>query len=159
MFRFVRLSLSRSHPLRRYLCRSSSTLRTIQLMPRPCLVLFAARFFPPAFTGRSLLPRLARPPRSYCHSIASASLFSTLSRRHISTDAPSPSFLVVCRFILSPFLPPFTPTPFPRPYPAVILPSPGVSPGGSREPCTREKEWRKTTVTLEMESLATSIHG
>lgn len=85
------------------------------------------------------------PTRSYRHFIASASLFSTLSPRHISAfAAASPSVLVVCVAAFSPLSASLR-------FSTVIPPS---SPSVVRRR-VHEKRNGEKRAWLEMESLAT----
>lgn len=138
------LSLSRFifHPFlsqpRRY-PQLVSVKRATYAMPS---VLFSLRFFPLASSGRSLADS---PARSYRHFIASASLFSTLSPRHISAfAAASPSVLVVCVAAFSPLSASLR-------FSTVIPPS---SPSVVRRR-VHEKRNGEKRAWLEMESLAT----
>jgi len=120
------VSLSFSH------VPSSLQLLNEQLIP--CLSVLFVAFLPSVFLGRLLAGLPARP---YRHSIASASLFSTLSPRHISNA--SPFFLVVCRRELS----------SPLPHLSFALLSHPLR--------AQEKEWRETTVARDGKSLATHL--
>lgn len=123
-----------------YLRRYSSPPLNERLIP--CLSVLFVAFFPLAFSG-DRLPAclLARTVTS----LASASLFSTLSPRHISRHgAASSFFLVVCL------------ADFPLPRPASIL-SP-IIPAPALSLRARENEWRETTVARDRKSRRSSLH-